>query len=101
MLRSRELSGGTTHTVETFWNANAIAFFRLPKGARINVKYGKGWFSVNRQEQILDGVTFKKLSVGKGSLAVARMRVKVAQTTTVEYDVYPGGVSQEFPEQRF
>jgi hypothetical protein len=101
MLRSKELSGGTTHTVESYWNASAIAFFRLPKGAKINVKYGIGRFSINRQEQILDGATYKKLSVAKGSVVLARMRVKVPQTTVVDYDVYLGGVSQQFPEQRF
>lgn len=101
MLRSRTLTGGTTHTVESFWNANATAFFRAPKGAKINVKYGKGMFSVNRQAQTLDGVTYKKLSVGKGSLGWARMRVKVVETAEVEYDVYTGGVAQQLPERRF
>jgi hypothetical protein len=101
MIRSTHLTAGTTHTVESFWNATATAFFRLPVGAKINVKYGKGWLSVNTQAQTLDGQTYKKLSVGKGSLGWARMRVKVPTTTDVDYDVYPGAVAQDFPEQRF
>jgi hypothetical protein len=101
MIRSKHLTGGQTHTVESFWNATAAAFFREPVGARINVKYGKGWFSVNRQAQTLDGKTFKKLTVGAGSLAVARMRVKVPQTIDVTYDVYPGDVAVNAPEITF
>jgi hypothetical protein len=101
VLRTRLLTGGTTHTVESFWNASATAFFREPAGAKINVKYGKGWLSTNVQEQTLDGVTYKKLSVGKGSLVYARMRVKPPQTAEVTYDVYPGGVSQSSPTIKF
>lgn len=101
MIRVRQLSSGTTQTVESFWNATATAFFREPAGAKINVKYGKGRFSVNRQAQELDGKTFKKLSVGKGSIAYARMRVKVPRPTEVTYDLYPGDIAIQFPEQQF
>jgi hypothetical protein len=101
MIRAKYLTGGRTHTVELFWNASATAFFREPTGAKINVKYGKGWFSVNRQVQTLDGRTFKKLQVGAGSLAVARMRVKVPQNSDVTYDVYPGDVAVSAPEVSF
>ena len=65
-----------TQTVESFWNANATAFFREPVGGRINVGYGKGWFSINRQMQTLNGRDYKKLSVGRGSISLARMRVR-------------------------
>jgi hypothetical protein len=101
VLKTVELSGGKTHTVESFWNAAGTAFFQGPVGAIINVKYGKGWLSVNRQKQTLDGVSVKKLSVGKGSLVYARMRVKVPVTSQVTYDVYPGGVAQQLPEFEF
>jgi hypothetical protein len=96
-----QLPGGTTQTVESFWNASATAFFQGPPGAIINVKYGKGRFSVNRQKQTLDGVSTKKLTVGKGSLVWARMRVKVPVASPVTYDVYPGEVAQQLPEFRF
>jgi hypothetical protein len=53
------------------------------------------------QAQTLDGKSFKKLTVGGGSLVLARMRVKVPQTTDVTYDVYPGGVAVNAPKVRF
>jgi hypothetical protein len=102
MLRTKFLTAGTTKTVESFWNATAVAFFREPAGATINVKYGKGWASYNTQKQTLDGTTYKKLSVsGVGTLAYARMRMKVPRDTEVTYDIYPGGVAVKTPEQRF
>ena len=101
MIRTKHLSKGTTHTVESFWNASATAFFHEPAGAVINVKYGKGWLSVNRQRQVLNGADYKRLSVGAGSIGYARMRVKVPQTTDVTYDLYPGGVSVTTPEIEF
>jgi len=101
MIRTKRLTSGTTQTVESFWNATATAFFREPAGAKINVKYGKGWASKNVQTQILDGINYKKLTVGAGSLVYARMRVKVPETTDVTYDVYPGGVAIKTPEIRF
>jgi hypothetical protein len=101
MIRSKHLTSGRTHTVESFWNASATAFFREPAGATINVKYGKGWFSVNRQQQTLDGQTYKSLSVGGGSIGYARMRMKVPVATDVTYDVYLGGVAVTTPEERF
>lgn len=91
MIRERHLPGGRTSTVESFWNATGTAFFRGPAGAKINVKYGKGRFSRNRQVQTLDGVSLKRLSVGGvGTWFYARMRVKPASEADVTYDVYPG-----------
>jgi hypothetical protein len=101
MNRTKRLPGGTTETVESFWNATGTAFFREPAGAKINVKYGRGWWSVNKQEQTLDGNTIKRLSVGKASIVGARMRVKVPVSTDVTYDVYPGNVAIKFPERPF
>lgn len=101
MIRTKDLRAGTTHTVETFWNTSAVAFFKGPAGTKINVKYGKGWFSVNRQSQTLDGHTYKKLSVGRGSLVVARMRVKVPVTGEITYDVYTGDLIVTTPEVSF
>jgi hypothetical protein len=101
MLRTREIKRGKWRTVETFWNAGAIAYFRAPAGARIKVRYGVGWFGFDRQKQVLDGNDFKKLSVGRGSIARARFQVKVEQTQNVTYDVYPGGTSITTPPIRF
>lgn len=101
MIREKRLPGGTTQTVETYWNATGTAFFRGPAGANINVKYGKGRFSVNRQVQTLDGTSVKKLTVGKASIFLARMRVKVERTSDVTYDVYPGNVSISTPKVPF
>jgi hypothetical protein len=101
MIRTKRLPGGITQTVESFWNATGTAFFRGPAGAKINVKYGKGRLSVNRQVQTLDGATIKKLSVGAPSIFYARMPVKVAQATDVTYDVYPGNVAIKAPEVPF
>jgi hypothetical protein len=101
LIKVKRVPAGKTVTVESFWNATGTAFFRGPAGVKINVKYGKGWLSVNRQEQTLDGETIKKLTVGKGSLVVARMRVKAPQITDLSYDVYPGNVAIQTPEHQF
>ena len=101
MITVKNLSGGTTQTVESYWNATGTAFFRAPTGAKINVKYGKGRFSVNRQVQTLDGKSIKRLSVGKGSIFLARMRVKVDHQSEITYDVYPGNVAITTPEFPF
>lgn len=101
MIRIKRLRGGTTHTVETYWNVSATAFFRGPAGAKINVKYGKGWASVNRQSQTLNGRDVKKLKVGAGSLVVARMRVKLPADGEIAYDVSPGDVARPSPEFNF
>ncbi|MGW4946236.1 hypothetical protein ACWEOZ_32160 [Actinoplanes sp. NPDC004185] len=59
------------------------------------------WFSVSSQEQTLDGHTVKRLSVGKASIVLARMRVKAPQTTDLTYDVHPGDVAIQTPELQF
>ncbi|WP_328978483.1 hypothetical protein [Streptomyces canus] len=101
MIKTVHLVSGKTYTVESFFNATATAFFKAPASARINVKYGKGRLSVNRQAQVLDGNTVKKLSIGKGSILYARLRVKVPKSTDVTYDVYPRNIAIETPEQHF
>jgi hypothetical protein len=101
MIRIKRLPGGKTSTVESFWNSTATAFFRAPAGAKINVKYGVGWASVNSETQTLDGETVKKLSVGIGSIGYARMRVKPLRDADVAYDIYPGNVAISISEQHF
>ena len=101
MIRTKHITSGDWRTVESFWNAKGTAFFRAPVGAKIKVRYGVGWFGFNRQEQTLNGSDFKKLEVGSGSIARARMQIKVSQTVDVTYDVYGGGVAINVPEQKF
>ncbi len=91
MIRSKRIEAGDWRTVESFWNANGTAFFKLPVGASIKVRYGVGFLGFDRQKQTLNGSNYKKLSVGTGSIARARMQIKVSQTTDVTYDVYGGG----------
>jgi hypothetical protein len=101
MIRTKHLSSGKTQTLESYWNATGTAFFRGPTGATINVKYGKGRASVNTQRQVLDGNSIKKLSISKGSIFYARMRMKVPKSADVTYDVYPGDVAITTPEEPF
>jgi hypothetical protein len=101
MIRTKHIRSGAWRTVESFWNAKGTAFFRVPAGARIKVRYGVGFFGFNRQEQTLNGSDFKKLEVGSGSIANAKMQVSVSQNTDVTYDIYGGGVAGTTPEIEF
>jgi hypothetical protein len=101
MIRTKHIRSGTWRTVESFWNAKGTAFFRAPAGTRIKVRYGVGFLGFNRQEQTLNGSDFKKLEVGSGSVAIARMQVRVSQSADVTYDVYGGGVAVTTPEIPF
>jgi hypothetical protein len=93
MIRTKRIEVGDWQTVESFWNASGTAFFKLPVGAVIKVRYGVGFLGFDRSKQTLTGSDYKKLSIGIGSLAWARMQIKVSQTTDVTYDVYGGGVA--------
>lgn len=101
MLRMKRIVSGAWRTVEFFWNAQGAAFFRLPAGAQIKVRYGLGWFGFDRQKQTLIGTDYRKLSVGLGSLGYARMQVWVSQTTDVLYAVYGGGLASTTPDIPF
>lgn len=101
MIRTKHITSGGWRTVEWFWNANGTAFFRAPAGAAIKVRYGVGFLGFDRQKQTLDGSNYKKLSVGMGSVARARMQIKVSQNVDVTYDVYGGGVAVISPEIQF
>lgn len=101
MLRTKRIEAGDWRTVESFWNAEGTAFFKLPAGASIKVRYGVGFLGINRQRQTLNGSDYKTLSVGTASISRARMQVKVSQTTDVTYDVYGGGVAVITPEIPF
>lgn len=101
MLRTKRIEAGDWRTVESFWNANGTAFFREPVNAEIKVRYGVGWLGFDRQKQTLNGREYKKLSIGTGSVAYARMQIKVRETVDVTYDVYGGGVAVTTPEINF
>lgn len=101
VLRRRQVPAGDWRTLEHFWNARGTAFFRRPADAEIKVRYGIGWFGFDTQEQTLNGADYKKLEVGRGSIARARMQMKVPETTTVTYEVHGGGVAVTTPEHEF
>jgi hypothetical protein len=101
MIRTKHIASGDWRTVESFWNASGSAFFRAPGGGKVKLRYGLGWFGVDRQKQTLNGTDFKKLEVGLGSLGYARMQVQVSRTTDVTYDVYGDGVARLSPEIAF
>ena len=83
--RVNYVKSGDFRTVATLWNTTATGTFRCPAGAKIRVRYGGGWFAVNRQNQTLNCDTAKRLSVGKWSLVVARMQIKVPTSQYVSW----------------
>lgn len=87
VARTKYVQAGDWRTLEWFWNASGTAYFLHPAGARIKVRYGVGWFGFDRQKQTLDGINTKTLSVGGGSIARARMQMKVTQSVHVNYSV--------------
>lgn len=101
MIRTKHISAGGWRTVEQFWNANGTAFFRAPAGATIKVRYGVGFLGFDSQKQTLNGSDYKNLAVGTGSVAYARMQIRVSESVDVTYDVYGGGVAVPSPEIPF
>ncbi|GEM_PF-763413 len=100
-IREKFVKKGKWRTLEWFFNANGVAFFKAPKDASIKVRYGVGWLGKDRQKKKLDGGTYKKLNVGKWSLTRARMQIKVKEDSRVTYYVDGSGVSQDFPKIKF
>ena len=93
MLRTKHVRAGAWRTLEWFWNQKATAFFGLPAGAIVKVRYGDGWpFGWNRQRQTLDGEDIKRLTIGLAAVAYARLQMRVPADTNVTYDVYPGEI---------
>src|SRR5581483_7443934 len=88
--RSKYVQSGSWRTLETLWNAAAQGLFRFPAGAQVKVRRGVGWFGWDTQQQTLDGVNTKSLSVGKSYLP-SRMQMKVSQSTYVTYTYCPVG----------
>lgn len=100
-IREVFVKKGKWKTVEQFFNANGVAFFKAPEDASIKVRYGVGWLGKDRQKKKLDGRTYKKLKVGKYSLLRARMQIKVKKNTMITYYVDGTGVAQDFPKIKF
>lgn len=88
VVRQKLVRAGDWRTLESFWNTSAEGFFVAPAGAEIKVRYGDGWpVGKDSQKQRLDGMSQKKLEVGKASLVYARMQMRVAQDTQVTYTI--------------
>lgn len=93
---------GSWQTLESFWNVGAVVFFRGPAGAKIKIHYGGWWFSKDRQEQTLDGIAYKKLSVsGAWSFFRAQIQIYTTVATNVTYDVEMGSVGVTTPSIQF
>ena len=101
MRRTKHVKANDWRTVEWFFNANGVAFFLMPSGAQIKVRYGFGWVGYDRQKQTLNGANIAKLQVGAWSVTRARMQVKVTVDTDLVYQVFPGGNSLTTPELPF
>lgn len=98
MQQTKRIKAGGWRTVEWFWNGSGTAFFILPTGAQIKVRYGVGWLGKDSQKQTLNGTDQKRLYVSSSSSVTrARMQVRVAETADVSYLVFPGNWSSPNP----
>jgi hypothetical protein len=87
------LTPGGWRTLETFYGkANStVAYFRLPSGVRIKVRYGYGsWFGFDRQKQTLDGESQKTLSVS-GWVGYARMQAYTDHQVQLSWELAIAG----------
>jgi hypothetical protein len=101
MFRTLRLKAGAWRTVESLWGGSATAFFRAPIDAQVRVYYGLDVLGTERQTQTLDGEHYAKVEVGSGSLAHARIQVRVVRDATFTYDIYPGTVVVRAPAVAF
>lgn len=101
MFRTLRLRAGAWRTVESLWGQSATAFFRAPAGGEVRVYYGLDPVGAERQTQTLDGEHYAKVEVGSGSLAYARIQVRVPCDRTVTYDIYPGSEAIGHPAVAF
>ncbi len=83
------VKAGDWRTLNTYWNSPAgTGRFLLPAGAQIKVRYGDGWpLGKDRQKQTLDGIHPKDLVIGKWSLLVARMQIKVQSDSRINFEL--------------
>ncbi len=101
LIRQKFIKKNKWTTLEYFFNAKGVAFFKAPKSSAIKVRYGVGWIGKDRQNQKLDGTNYKKLAVSNWSLVGARMQIKVPQDGTITYYYDGSGVAQNFPKTEF
>lgn len=92
-LVTKFVTPGDWRTLESFWNQTATVFFRSPARGRIRIFYGWWIFSIVRQRQDLDGLTIKRLSIGRWSVAAARVQVGSWEPMNWTYDVEAGDVA--------
>ncbi|SHJ48131.1 hypothetical protein [Pseudozobellia thermophila] len=92
ITRSAFIKKGKWNTLETRWsNAKIHFYFRRPEGAKIRVKYGVGWFSKTRQNQTLDGIERKSISVGSWGLTRAKIQVKPLIDQNIDFEIVTEG----------
>ena len=83
--RTKSVKSGGWRTLESGWNATFSCLFRGPSGAQVKVRYGNGrWLGRDSQKQTLDG-SLRLVNVGRGSLAYARVQIKVQENGEVMY----------------
>ncbi|HVE67741.1 MAG TPA: hypothetical protein VNB64_04075 [Solirubrobacteraceae bacterium] len=87
------VKSGEYRTLVKLWNTSAQAEFLCPAGAKVRVRYGGGWFAVNRQHRTLDCTTPQRVSVGKFSAVVARIQIKVPESGYVNWGYIVEGPS--------
>jgi hypothetical protein len=76
--RTKRVAAGDWQTLESGWNATFDCQFVAPVGAQVKIRYGTGWiFGRDSQRQTLDGINTKTLHVGLGSVAYARVQMKL------------------------
>jgi hypothetical protein len=90
--RSKFVRAGAWRTLESGWNSTFSCRFLRPAGAQIKIRYGNGWpFGWDSQKQTLDGINFKSVNVGGGSVAYARVQMRVQSDIQVTYTyIAPG-----------
>lgn len=92
VTRAAFVKGGKWRTIATHWStAKARFYFRRPAGAKIRLRYGVGWFSVNRQKKTLDGQNEKIISVGFWSATRSKVQVRSDRDINFDYDYEPLG----------
>ncbi len=83
--RTKHVTPGDWRTLESGWNATFSCVFRLPAGAQVKVRYGNGrWLGRDSQKQTLDG-NARTVEVARGSLAFARVQIRLQHATDVDY----------------
>lgn len=92
-VREKFVRAGGWRTLETYWNVTTTAWFQMPAGAEVKIRYSGWWFGVDRQRTRLDGTTVNRLVISRWSVFTARLQMKVPADTAVIYVVEPGNVA--------